>query len=195
MMVSKPTDLLDRLRTETRAAHRAIDHHPLLAPLVREGLTKQIYGDALVAMYGALQALEAWVAPITTSEAGWMRYQPRLSLLAADLAELGRTPIPMRTERVPVTAKPALFGLLYVLEGSRLGGVVIARQLAMNLPSGLPRHFFSDHHSAESWQSFCAAMSAQPFSEVELAGVVAGAQAGFTVYLNHLDDCQRELRR
>lgn len=192
-MDANPAGFSDHIRTETRAAHRAIDHHPLLAPLVRDGITTQAYGDALAALYAPLRTLEAWVTPLTTS--GLVHYQPRLPLLAADLAELERTPIPMRTKPGPVADNPECFGLLYVLEGSRLGGTVIARQLALNKLTALPLHFFADHQSTEHWHSFWAALSAQSFSKAEQARVVTGAQAGFSVYLNHLNDCLRELRQ
>jgi heme oxygenase len=196
-MDANPASFPDHIRAETRAAHRAIDHHPLLAPLVRDGLTARIYGDALAALYAPLQVLEEWVVPLATLERGWVSYQSRLSLLAADLAVLERTPIPMRIEQVPVIGIPERFGLLYVLEGSRLGGAMIGRQLAKsqlakNMYSGVPQHFFADHQSVEHWQSFWVALTAQQFSEAELERVVAGAHAGFSVYLNHLNDCLRE---
>lgn len=191
-MDANPASFPDHIRAETRVAHRAIDHHPLLAPLVRDGLTARVYGDALAALYAPLQALEAWVAPLATLDRGWVRYQSRLSLLATDLAELERTPNLMEIEQVPVFDNPERFGLLYVLEGSRLGGAMIGRQLAKNMPSGLPLYFFADHQSAEHWQSFWVALSVQQFSEEELERVVAGAHAGFSVYLNHLNDCLRE---
>lgn len=187
----------NRIRTETRTAHRAIDHHPLLAPLVREGLTPQVYGDALVALYAPLQALEIWVAPLATVDGKRLHYQPRLPLLASDLAELERTPTPLQSKLAPAVDDPERFGLLYVLEGSRLGGAMIGRQLAKsqlakNMYSGVPQHFFADHQSVEHWQSFWVALTAQQFSEAELERVVAGAHAGFSVYLNHLNDCLRE---
>jgi heme oxygenase (biliverdin-IX-beta and delta-forming) len=43
---------------------------------------------------------------------------------------------------------PAIAGALYVLEGSRLGGRFIARQL----PSGFPRAYLDGDQRAEKWQ-------------------------------------------
>lgn len=57
----------------------------------------------------------------------------RAPLIAADLADLGASmPSP---EPVAVTSDAAALGAIYVLEGSRLGGTLLARDVPMDLPA------------------------------------------------------------
>jgi heme oxygenase len=54
--------------------------------------------------------------------------------LARDLDALGADPVPPRLESLPDIASPAhAFGAAYVLEGSRLGGQLVARALKRRL--------------------------------------------------------------
>jgi heme oxygenase len=50
--MTKPnrSELHDQLRQAAKAPHRLVDHHPLLAPLIRSELTEKQYGDALAAL-------------------------------------------------------------------------------------------------------------------------------------------------
>jgi heme oxygenase len=144
--VSAPSPLHVRLREATREGHARLDGHPLLAPLGAEPLDALAYGDALVALHGLFAPLErALVAggPLVD----W-RERRRVPALEADLAELGRRPLVRELDvRLPAELAPAI-GVAYVVEGSSLGGQVIARKLARRPGASLPRRFFEGQGDA-----------------------------------------------
>lgn len=176
-------NLPEALRQATRAAHHDLDHHPLLAPLVREGLSLAAYADALAGLHGIQAAAEqAAAAGLTGGNYPW---QPRLADLAADLAALGRTPWPRTLPPPPCTAPGAVIGLMYVLEGSRLGARVIARQSALQLPRA-PRRFFSG--PPPDWTAFTVWAASQDTPAIR-ATILTSAQDWFAAWRRHLDQC------
>lgn len=145
--------LAQALRQATRSAHRRLDHHPLLAPLVREDLDATHYRRVLRTFHGLFGVLQP---PVTQALAGHAaaaaaagyHFADRLGWLAADLAGLGVAPAAPAALAPPACPDaPHLAGILYVIEGSTLGGQVIARQLAASLGVGAARggRFFHGH--------------------------------------------------
>ncbi|WP_163557479.1 biliverdin-producing heme oxygenase [Halomonas sp. NO4] len=171
------------LRQATRQAHQRLDHHPLLQQLIRPGLTRQAYGASLLALYQPHARLEACVA------AGVARLgldvepevpsPPRLALLAADLAALGLAVPAADGRALPVAASVAtLAGQRYVLEGSRLGGQVIARHVVAALGASAPVTFFTAPGAGEHWQRLLGFLERR-CSGGDVALAVAAAQAAF----------------
>lgn len=122
--------------------------------------------------------------------AGWTRRAP---LLAQDLADLGGTPELL--PQVPALTEPsAQWGGLYVLEGSRLGGAVLARRVA----DGFPRRYLSASHSDGGWRAFQDALeaAAAEAGAAWLDSAIAAAQALFESFeaaarleLGHVRGC------
>lgn len=186
----EPALLARRLREATRAAHHALDHHPLLAALLTPALTRAAYGDALAALHGVFAAAESALAPgadVTFPHAA------RLPALEADLAALGRTPLPFRGAIAVPDTVAARIGLLYVQEGSALGGQVLARQIQQVLGADCPLTFFvgaGEAAAKERWASFWRYAEAHCPGE-DIPQAEAAACALFHGFQTHLDDCQR----
>jgi heme oxygenase len=72
-------------------------------------------------------------------------------LLAADLAELGVEP-PEAIAPPGLASEASLWGALYVLEGSRLGGALLKRSLA----PGAPCRFLDAPQQAGAWRKLLA---------------------------------------
>lgn len=84
---------------------------------------------------------------------GWRDWQPRLPYLADDLAALGEDlPVAMLA---PKMSPVAAWGVQYVLEGSRLGGRLLAARLPADAPS---RYLAPATDMSARWQAFCAAL-------------------------------------
>jgi len=159
------------LRETTRAAHDAVD-----TLFSRFDLTDRAsYAAMLVAHARALPVAEAAMA----AESSLPAWRPRTPLLAEDLHDLGRVmPAPLALE-LPAGAA-AIAGLAYVVEGSRLGGVYLARQVG----AGLPARYLSAAHGKGEWRAFLgwldqAGLAGGP-DWIEAAS--AGAAAGFALY-------------
>lgn len=159
-----------RLRAATRASHDAVD-----AAFGDYDLSdRDAYRRFLRAHARALPAAEGALGGLAFART----LPPRTTLLARDLAELGEAMPPALPFALHGDA--ALWGALYVVEGSRLGGVMLARSAGADLPS----RYLSAAHGAGQWRAIREAI------DVAGAGappawhdaLVTGAAATFDLY-------------
>ena len=161
------------LRRETRAWHESVelafDRFDLGRP---EGLDGFVLAQAS-AILSLEDALDA---------AGVQRLLPdwpdrrRGSALAADLAERGLVPSGVLA---PKFANPGrMLGAVYVLEGSRLGGRVLARRIDACHGGRHPR-FLSHDPGPGAWPRFLAVLDTADCPSVDL---LAGANEAFVVF-------------
>lgn len=176
---------LAHLRQATKSWHQTIDHHPLLSPLVRPGLDIAGYGRALAALHGPISALEQRCLAGLADLGADYGLTPRQGWLDADLMDLGLVAPVVDRECPAVSDLPGLIGLLYVLEGSRLGGEVIARQLVQSLPAGAPLRFFKRSGAEAAWANFSLFATGCPPDQINLC--CDTAIAAFAFILDHLD--------
>lgn len=159
------------LRSATAAKHDVVD-----AAYSRFDLTDPVsYGHFLTAHARALPAIEAALAACDTIPA----FAPRTAALRTDLAALGLEmpdPLPF----APPEIEAAAFGALYVIEGSRLGGAMLAKQV----PAFLPHAYLSATHQPGSWRAF-----GELLDRAEKAGgpgwldrAIAAAEVTFDLY-------------
>lgn len=123
------------LHEATREAHHVIDHHPLVAPLVRTDLTVETYLRALRGLLRIHRPLQQRLADALAACGTTYELADRVGWLSADLAALGSDDnISAPPWTPPVIANATdLAGMLYVIEGSTLGGQVIARRIEASL--------------------------------------------------------------
>lgn len=121
------------LRRETRTQHDVLDNHPAFLALVNGSLSLPDYGRLMQAFHGFYRMLDPYLESacgrFAVAEAGF-RYEGRAALLESDLIALGLgdkaiRPVPNAALREPVRSAAALGGMLYVFEGSLLGGAVL----------------------------------------------------------------------
>lgn len=149
------------LRQLTASAHALLD--TTVGPLE----TPAAYRRYLVGLDGFRSAAERWLSrvPMPAEFAGW---QPtRIARhLAADLADVGIGSRPGAA--LGIDANPsAAAGVAYVLEGSALGGRIIAqRALALGFDARHGgRHLAVQSQTLGNWRGFLACLErAEPFS-------------------------------
>lgn len=187
----------NRLRDSTRAAHRSLDHHPLLAPLVRQDLSLKHYQYVLKVMNWLHVHLRQRLTGAMEEFVPTSRFIPsdRPRWLADDMSWLGmkETASPVNVDesfKLRFTSAEALVGALYVLEGSTLGGQVIARQLAESIGvyPGKGASFFYGHgdDTQAHWEGFwCFANGVCSTGSIELAcDAAVGMFNDFEHFLN-----------
>ena len=162
---------VQHLRASTAPSHDAVDA-AFGAHDLRDAAA---YGRFLHAHALALPAAEATLA----RHAGLPAWRTRTDLLAADLTDLNvalPTPFVFALPDLPGAA----WGALYVTEGSRLGGVMLAR----GVPDTLPSRYLGARHLPGEWRALLAAIDqeAEAHGQAWLDGAVAGAQACFALY-------------
>lgn len=149
------------LRQETRAAHDSVETAFARFDLSR----REDYGRFLVAQARAFLPAEAAVAP----------EHLRGDALRADLAELG-LPCPPPIELTEMATPAHRLGAWYVLEGSRLGGAVLARQVG----PGFPCAFLTAQ--GPRWAKFVELLENTLYQPRDIANAVAGARATFALF-------------
>ena len=172
-------DLLFLLRQSTRAHHARLNasldfRHP--------SITRQRYA-------AFLSGLEAVVGPLERALTAWFGAAPgpsRLDCLRADLACLGASrsvePLPMR---LPVSLAEA-YGCAYVLEGSALGGVVLARTVTEVLGPGAATSYLALRgiETGNAWSAFLRRLRVfgAAATAAEANAACGGACATFDAY-------------
>lgn len=175
----KASDLRFILREATDAAHRRLD-----AGFAAHDLAQHAdYVTFLTAMEAAFVPLEAWLDGVepTFLPPDWAARR-RGPALRSDLAGLGFAG-PATDETLKSMSDDAEApGVLYVLEGSRLGGQVLLRQVLAS-PDPLVRahaRFLRHGEGQRLWPSFAAWLSIRPAQDH--AAAIRGALRAFALF-------------
>lgn len=185
---------IQKLRQATEADHRAVED---AVPLLRKGLSIARYVQCLVQIYGIVAAWEECALQVAPS---WLQSaliaRQRKPLLELDLAWFGQTPPgqiqPGQTgkdnQRPTLPAMnnlPSLLGTMYVMEGSTLGGIFIARHVeaALNLSEGRGNSYFrgNGNRTGPMWNEFCGVLQ-QRIPDDQTDAVVVSAKAMFATF-------------
>jgi len=175
---------IQKLRQETEAAHRTVED---AVPLIHEGLDAAHYVQCLQQIYGVVAAWEERVVEIGPE---WLQSallaRQRKPLLERDFAWFGVT---KKDNRRPVLPEmddlPSLFGAMYVMEGSTLGGQLIARHVetVLHLSEGQGSSYFRGHGSQTGpmWKEFCEMLKLR-IPDEQTDAVVVSAKAMFSTF-------------
>ncbi len=175
------------LRQATHDAHRRLDSHSVLRPLISPGLSHEEYKRALLALYPAQYRLEKSIARGLDTLHQDYPIRPRAPALANDLASMAQ-PLPALDEMLTleVCRSGQLIGLLYVLEGARLGSRIIAHNVHRTLGRQVPSTYFTVAQDEGSWSAFWQ-FAERHCPETEQVAAVVAAECAFRLFLSCLD--------
>ena len=184
--------LLERLKTETRPAHDRIEK---AIDLDRRIASRDAYKNLLIRFYGFHKAWEN-AASSQAPDRAFFRSRCKTALLARDLEALGLhageiIQLPQCHPLMPLPAPEAVLGSMYVVEGSTLGGALIAkaveRKLGLGPDSGCAYFRSYGRDTAAMWNTFGWVLLAASSLETDDL-IVASAQDTFTVMHDWLCD-------
>jgi heme oxygenase (biliverdin-IX-beta and delta-forming) len=175
---------LQQLRRETLPDHNAVEQS---LPLMGVYLDVDTYVSCLHKLHGIIAAWEEWAAP---NAPAWI--QPLLAarrrgqLLVLDLTWFGVDTSGEARPKLPEMRDTAsLLGAMYVIEGSTLGGQLIARhvELVLGLTAGQGNAYFCGHNqrTGQLWKEFCDALRTK-VPDRETPAVIAAAKAMFGIF-------------
>lgn len=172
-------EVRNALRDATTVAHRKLDALWDGIELAERG----DYAHFLAATAAALLPIEAglWQSGAARVLPDWPG-RCRSGALVDDLAALG---LPAPTlDPVPVGTGADIFGVLYVLEGSRLGGATLLRRTedAADPVIRENRRFLQHGQGRGLWRSFVERLDALVPSAAELDGMIERACAAFALF-------------
>ena len=132
-------NLLKRLKSETSSAHERIEQ---AFDLDARTSSLSAYRDLLARFYGFHATWEPLVEA-ALGDPAFFRPRRKIELLKHDLRAVGMTDsaigqIALNLASLPIRSPAEAFGSMYVMEGSTLGGTIIARTVERRL--GLGRH-------------------------------------------------------
>lgn len=184
------------LRTNTRQWHDRVDQAFTQFDLT----TLSGYGTFLKVHCRAIERCESDLADWNVAERfpGWMGAM-RMPALLADLDQLSLSrPPPLNS--LPGAASPRavsdaeLVGMMYVLEGSRLGGRVLAKCVRQSSDARCrSATAYLNHDGGVSWQSFLGRLSALRFSNQQMNAALAAAIEIFGQFDRALTDSAENL--
>ncbi|MEM6641048.1 MAG: biliverdin-producing heme oxygenase [Pseudomonadota bacterium] len=151
---AKPAPVLESLRKRTTDVHNRLHGHPVLVDLTSNTLTSECYVRALRALERFHESVERALDPSETT----FVFSPAIGR-DLDALRAGANPLPACPALPRVTSDDEALGVGYVLEGSAMGGQLIARSVADTF--GWPRdaaglsHFRRDGVKAgRAWRDF-----------------------------------------
>jgi heme oxygenase len=184
--------LPDKLRQAIGQLHTSIEATPLATAMIGGTITREQYGFWLTQMFHLHSAVEDLLAASVGLAA---IYDPR-TMTRSDALRRDAAALDLDLSDPPCAAVETLIcalsqttsvppwnlvGVLYVLEGSRMGSLALARPVARALGvdprpgAGLDYHVEGAADRPRTWQAFRAKLAALPLSTGDEADVIAAA--------------------
>lgn len=154
MSLNQEDSLHYYLKEAIKSAHNKLDKNPILVALLSDNVSIDQYANALAALHGIYFALEKNIMSYLATKPDLFDYHARLKtpILEENLRLLGKMPFISKIEFPYPNNDSELIGMLYVIEGSMMGGQFLARKLGDKFPV----HFFNGYgeNTAQKWQEF-----------------------------------------
>jgi len=138
MNSTAPAVFLNELREQTRPQHEALEQIPESKILTSESLDDSSYARYLSRLYPIVKAFEEDIFPIISKEIADLDDRRKEPVLRRDLSEMGvdADALPAFSFDLESSTLPELMGMMYVMEGSTLGGKFIAGNVRKALDRG-----------------------------------------------------------
>ena len=184
--MTSPSGARAHLRSATAHLHEETEH---VVDIATRTQNLDAYRDLVAGLLGLHEPMEAHLVRLPWPEAG-LDLAPRRksALLRADLRALGVDPdtVPRCDDLPAADTLAAGFGCLYVLEGSTLGGQLIARDVEATLGLGPDdgAGFYASYGAdiGRMWRAFCRALDAYVVTPEQLAEATRAAEATFATF-------------
>lgn len=189
-----PSPLLLALRTGTHDCHKALERR---LPFFREGFDTHAYRRLLAAYYGFHAPLELRLGHYL---AGERLKSPALvrDLFALGLSEADIDGLPLCQTLPSIDDAARALGVMYVMEGSTLGGQVLKRAMTERLGLGPDDGTgFLDVYGTMTgsyWRAFLEQLGQAPSAPAEQAATVQAAIDTFCCFERWLERCGVLLR-
>ncbi len=150
-------DVHQRLKEKTKAYHQQIERAPLLNQLINASINIAGYHELLKQFHAYIVPCESII--LSSSWSSLLDNRAKTSILTCDLLDLGITNNKKCTVLPPLITREQIMGYLYVMEGSTLGGKIIAKvlQAQLGLTAQYGARYFNGYGSntVNMWENFC----------------------------------------
>ncbi len=181
--------ILKNLAEETRPIHEKVERENVASKIMDHTISLYQYGKLLVDNYIAYSTLEAYVLAhkaklphVLLPFVG----EDKSTALMHDLNNLHES-LPETYPFNPVdNSWPALAGMIYVMEGSMLGGMLMAKNIKQcpSLANLGEQYFFTGDTASKAtrWKQFKEVMGSIGFDEAQTRSAITGAKEAFAYF-------------
>ncbi|MGM0479166.1 MAG: biliverdin-producing heme oxygenase [Bacteroidota bacterium] len=171
--------ILENLRAETREIHEELDQLPFLRTLLSGEGTIDDYVKYLEIFGGIHAAVEGALFPVLTEPLKKFKDNTRIPAIEQDLSFFD-TNIPKVDLPELTISEEGAPGALYVLEGSRLGGRYIAKQLKEKYKISDDALHFLTEQPEHKWKTVRAAIENSDAEHLE--AIISTAKETFNFF-------------
>ncbi|HEU4496032.1 MAG TPA: biliverdin-producing heme oxygenase [Flavobacterium sp.] len=184
---------LNNLREKTSRLHKELEALPISKSVVDPEITLPDYKKYLSLMHDVVKNFEQQVYPMLLHEVPDIEERRKASLLWNDLKYAGAAKeSDARQLEMKVASVPFAMGMMYVIEGSTLGGRFILKNIQENLG-------FDENHGASylsgygnktgsCWKKFLNYLTDFEHDTDHEEEIIAGADYAFSLIFKHLSE-------
>jgi heme oxygenase len=183
--------LIENLRKRTKEEHQQLDHY--LYPFIQQIRTTEDYSRLLKVFYGFFKPMQAQFDLYLSNDViSQYEFRRKPEWLLQDLASIDEKIhlIPQCSVLPAIDNQASAFGSFYVLEGSSMGGQIIAKKIRENLgyKTDDAISFFKGYgeNSGNMWKNFLGDLVAINETVEQKEKLIASAQETFKKFKDWL---------
>jgi len=181
---------LQKLRSKTSASHSRLELLPISAAIISPKITPKEYAAYVSLMYAIVRDTEEFVFPKVAQIITDIDSRCKLSHLNSDSEAIQFPVHKAKTSLAQQWEIPFALGILYVVEGSSLGGRVILQNITKTLgytEENGARYFSGYGNTTGSqWKKFLDMLSDYERDYGQSDQIIAGATFAFDTIYEHL---------
>lgn len=182
--------LSQKIKEQTAVHHLELEK--ILIPIIRAIKSQQDYTVVLNLFFGYFNALEEQIANFIPSQLTDYGHRRKAKLIANDLNYLD-SPLPTTAQKgqLPeIASSLQALGALYVMEGSTLGGKIIAKMISKQLSLETEAlSFFNGYGDATDsmWAVFTGILNESAQNEEEETTIINAANQTFIKFKSYIE--------
>lgn len=191
MPVQTKPDFLHLLRAHTSSYHSALETLPLSKKLTSENLSVNDYVQYLSLMREIISSVEQKIFPLVSHIITDINERKKLQLIEDDLKTFNVSFNTQSYHECNMINEAKAMGIMYVIEGSTLGGRMILKNVKQTLKfSELGVSFFSGYgdSTSEKWKKFLGILIGYEERTGSTKDIIAGANAAFKNIYNFMNN-------
>lgn len=185
---------LNNLRIKTSDSHKGLEALPISKSIVDPKITVEKYALYLSLMHDVVQNLEKKIYPMLSDVITDLSERKKTQLILNDLRQIGvekkQNFSPFKN--VSEITAPFAMGMMYVVEGSTLGGRFILKNIQENLgfteENGASYFSGYGNKTGSFWKNYLNSLTNFEAENNSQEEIIAGADYAFQVITKHLSE-------
>ena len=196
----QPTNITERLRSETAILHQQLEDLPISRSILKPDVQVDEYGAYLATMYGIMKSVETNVFPVLKNVLPDIEKREKAHLLTRDLQAINYSFNPsewsageaeihfLHIQDLESEQIAYALGVLYVVEGSTLGGRFILKNIreALQFDASNGAAYFAGYaeETGPMWKSFLHVLQQYAAEHGQEDKIIQGANEAFQAFYN-----------